>query len=192
MSHPENFDAQAYGPLGSLIGTWVGDKGMDLAPEPDGPDLTPYYETITFETVGDVENAEEQLIMALYYRQVVRKKENDEVFHDQTGYWMWDEKSQVVVQSLSIPRAVCLLAGAKYEAQAGDEVVISVSASVDDPDWSIIQSPFMRDKAKTLAFSHTLKVNGDKLSYAETTSLDIYGSPFEHTDQNELTRQKDA
>ena len=36
-----------YGPLTNLIGTWNGDKGMDIAPEPDGTEHNPYYETIT-------------------------------------------------------------------------------------------------------------------------------------------------
>ena len=37
-----------YGPLSKLIGVWKGDKGMDIAPEPDGTEENPYYETITF------------------------------------------------------------------------------------------------------------------------------------------------
>jgi hypothetical protein len=33
-----------------------------------------------------------------------------------------------------------------------------------------------------------LTVEADTLSYAETTMLEIYGGPFEHTDRNTLTR----
>ena len=71
-----NFD---YGPLAKLIGTWKGDKGLDIAPEPDGSDENnPYYETITFEAVGDIDNAETQNLTILHYTQVVQRKENDE------------------------------------------------------------------------------------------------------------------
>jgi hypothetical protein len=49
-----------YGPLAALVGTWQGDKGMDVAPEPDGTEENPYYETIVFEAAGDVSNAETQ------------------------------------------------------------------------------------------------------------------------------------
>ena len=31
-----------YGPLALLIGTWEGDKGVDIAPEPDGTENNPY------------------------------------------------------------------------------------------------------------------------------------------------------
>ncbi|MBL1352143.1 MAG: hypothetical protein COA61_002220, partial [Zetaproteobacteria bacterium] len=43
-----------YGPLQQLIGTWKGDKGTDIAPEPDGEENNPYFETIIFEAIGDV------------------------------------------------------------------------------------------------------------------------------------------
>ena len=32
-----------YGPLAALIGTWEGDKGVDVAPEPDGTEEKLYY-----------------------------------------------------------------------------------------------------------------------------------------------------
>ncbi len=60
-----------YGPLAPLIGTWKGDKGMDVAPEPDGAEDSPYYETIIFEDIGVVTNAERQDLAVLRYHQVV-------------------------------------------------------------------------------------------------------------------------
>ncbi|MDA0305228.1 MAG: heme-binding beta-barrel domain-containing protein [Proteobacteria bacterium] len=77
-----------YGPLKHLVGSWEGDKGVDIAPEPDGEENNPYFETITFSEIGDLTNAESQILSALFYRQIVKRKSNDEVFHDQTGYWM--------------------------------------------------------------------------------------------------------
>jgi len=62
-----------YGPLTGLIGSWHGDKGMDVAPEPDGIEHNPYYETITFEAAGDVTNAEQQQLAVLFYRQQVSR-----------------------------------------------------------------------------------------------------------------------
>ena len=50
-----------YGPLEALIGTWEGDRGVDISPEPDGTEENPYYETLSFTAIGDVENAESQL-----------------------------------------------------------------------------------------------------------------------------------
>jgi len=184
-------EALDYGPLAELIGVWKGDKGLDVAPEPDGAENNPYYETITFTAIGDVTNAESQLLTALHYRQVVQRKSNDKVFHDETGYWMWDASVGVIMHSLTIPRAVSVIAGGMHSGAKGDDgnIVLEVSASLDDKDWQIIQSPFMRDNARTTAFQHQIIVGDGKLSYSETTIVEIYGEVFEHTDCNELVRQ---
>ncbi len=178
-----------YGPLTFLIGKWEGHKGEDLAPEPDGEENNPYYETIVFEAIGDVTNAESQILVALHYRQIVKRKSDDKVFHDETGYWMWDAGNDIIMHSLTIPRAVALLAGG-HARKEGQAIVYEVAAKRDDPDWGIVQSPFMQRKANTTAFTHTITLTGDELRYRETTMLDIYGRSFEHTDQNILTRQR--
>ncbi len=178
-----------YGPLSGLIGVWQGARGMDVAPEPDGAEHNPYYETITFTPAGDVTNANEQVLTAVRYHQVVSRVTNNQVFHDETGYWIWDSVRSVIMHSLTIPRGVCLLAGGSYQAQADASVIVlEVAASIDDRDWKIVEAPYMRDHASTRAFKQRLRLEGDKLSYFETTLVDIYGKTFEHTDQNELTR----
>jgi hypothetical protein len=178
-----------YGPLTALIGTWQGDKGVDVSPEPDGIEENPYYETIHFEAAGDVTNAEAQTLAIVRYHQVVTRKSNDEVFHDQIGYWTWDPATQTIAQSVNIPRVVAVLAGGSFVADAGEpEIVLEVKAKKGDPDWGIIESPFMRDKASTLAFEHRVEVNAGSMKYQETTTLDIYGRVFDHTDANVLTR----
>jgi hypothetical protein len=184
-------DEVEYGPLAALIGAWEGDKGLDVAPEPDGSEDSPYYETIEFTPIGDVDNAESQALACVRYQQIVRRKSNDEVFHDQTGYWMWDARNGLVMQSIAIPRAVCVLAGGRHvETQQSDSPIrLAVAAKGGDPDWGIIESPFMRDNARTVEFRHDLLIDGDSLEYHETTVLDIYGRRFEHTDTNELVRK---
>jgi len=179
-----------YGPLTGLLGEWRGDKGMDVAPEPDGAEENPYYETITYEGVGVVTNAESQDLTAVRYNQVVSRKSDAKVFHDEAGYWIWDPKTDIVMHSLTIPRAVCVLAGGRWsttDKETGD-VTLEVEAALGDSDWGIVQSPFMRDNARTIRFQHRLTVGNTKLSYIETTVVDIYGKSFEHTDQNELVR----
>ena len=180
-----------YGPLTELIGVWKGNKGLDIAPEPDGAEQTPYHETITFSPIGNVNNAESQLLAVLHYRQIVQRLSNDEIFHDETGYWMWDAKAGIIMHSLTIPRAVAVLAGGGHEGKAQNDGrwLLEVSAACDDENWQIVQSPFMRDQAKTTAFRQRILVGGGKLSYEETTMLEIYGRVFEHTDCNELLLQ---
>ena len=186
MSDVETID---YGPLAVLIGTWKGDKGVDIAPEPDGTENNPYYESITFSAIGEVDNAESQLLTVLHYRQIVQRQSNDKVIHDETGYWMWDVETGVIMHSLAIPRGVSILAGGLSTTTDNGEITLKVSAKQGDKDWQILQSPFMRDNARTMAFQHEIHINKDILNYSETTTLDIYGKVFEHTDKNELIRQ---
>jgi len=179
-----------YGPLALLIGEWTGGKGMDVAPKPDGTDEIPYFETIVFEEVGDLQNAKKQRVSMIRYLQIVKRKSNGEVFHDQTGYWMWDAEAKTVMHSLTIPRGFALLAGGKLVGDYDPEqrAEMKVSSRDGDPDWGIAQSPFLRDNAKTVSFEMSVVVTEETLSYSETTNLKIYGRDFEHTDKNELTR----
>ncbi|MBT3917518.1 MAG: FABP family protein [Rhodospirillaceae bacterium] len=177
-----------FGPLTALIGVWKGDKGVDIAPEPDGEETNPFFETITFLEVGGVTNAESQNLSALHYHQIVSRKSDGAVFHNETGYWMWDAENKTVMHSLHIPRAVGLIAGGTYngEKDADGRIILKVMAKLGDKNWGIIQSPFMRDKASTQSFEHEIIIGNGKLTYTETTMVDIYGKVFEHTDQNEL------
>lgn len=180
-----------YGPLTELIGIWKGNKGTDIAPDPDGSENNPYYETITFNPVGDVTNAESQILAVLRYHQVVQRQSNNEVFHDETGYWTWDAREKTIIHSFTIPRGISVLAGGIYNNEKDDQgrTIINVSAAIDDESWQIIQSPFMQKNAKTIKFTHHVAVGNGELSYFETTIIDIYGKIFEHTDQNQLIRQ---
>lgn len=181
-------DIVNYGPLSLLIGTWQGDRGMDIAPEPDDVEKSPYYETITYEAAGDVTNAEEQVLAVVRYHQVVSRKSTGKVFHDQVGYWMWDSATNVVMHSLVIPRATAVIAEGSAT-EANGEVTLSVKTLNQEGVNNIAESMFMADKARTIGFSMELKVSKDQLSYNETTLLDIYGKKsFEHTDRNKLTR----
>ena len=191
MSESTFIDDVDYGPLAALVGLWEGDQGMDIAPEPDGTEKNPFFETILFEAVGTVTNAERQTLAAVRYHQVVSRKSNQKVFHNETGYWSWDPQINAVAQSLTIPRGLCVLAGGKIKFSFdGRKTELDVAATEHDDEWRIIQSPFLRSKARATEFRHHIAVSGDELDYNETTILEIYGKTFEHTDKNVLTRRE--
>ena len=171
-----------YGPLTPLIGIWQGDKGIDIAPEPDGKENNQYYETIIFTASGTVTNAEKQTLSILHYHQIVKRKSDDEVFHNQTGYWTWESVSNKIIHSLTIPRGVCVLAEGKLLGNT-----IEVSASIENK--SIIQTSFMTNNAQTTSFKQTISLKNKTMKYAQVIMLEIYGKTFEHTDQNELHLQ---
>jgi len=183
------YEETDYGPLACLPGVWQGGSGEDIAPEPDGDENNPYYETLTFEAAGDVTNAEEQVLAVVRYHQIVSRISTGKVFHDQVGFWLWEATTGTIMQTLTIPRGVTLLAGGRAIVNNG-RTTLRVKAKEGSADWGIIQSPFMQKKARTLEFRHDLTVEGDTLSYDETTVLEIYGNPrYLHTDRNILQRQ---
>jgi hypothetical protein len=185
MSIETDFD---YGPLQGLIGQWRGDKGIDISPEPDDIERSPFYETITFNAAGDVDNADKQNLTILAYHQHVYRKSNDGQFHDQVGYFTWDAAMGIITHSFVIPRGVAIVAGGKVTEQSDEEMQIQLGASDGDADWGISQSPFMRDNARTVSFSQHLILNEDTLSYEQTMVLDIYGRIFNHIDKSKLER----
>ncbi len=173
-------DGLDFGPIAGLVGTWQGDKGVDVAPGKESPLVAPYYETIEVTVVGDVTNAGKQKLAVLGYHQEVFRKADGKKFHDQIGYWIYDAATKEVHHTISIPRAVTLVATGK----AAKDGSISVSTESE-----IGQSQFMRENANTTKFEMTINLGGDKMSYFMTTHLDIYGKAFPHTDANELTRK---
>ena len=61
-------NSDEFGPLAALIGEWTGDHGVDIAPEPDSQETNPYFETITYDPVSGLKNAESQSLEVIHYR----------------------------------------------------------------------------------------------------------------------------
>jgi hypothetical protein len=81
---------------------------MDVASERDGTEENPYYGPIVYEACGDMTNLEKQTLAILRYHQVVERKPNDKVFHNETGYLSWDAESGTETQSFAIPRSLVI------------------------------------------------------------------------------------
>jgi hypothetical protein len=191
MSEHSIIEGINYGPLAALVGTWNGDKGIDRAPEPDGEERSPYFETIVFEAAGDVTNAEAQTLSVVRYHQVVSRKSNNQVFHDQVGYWLWDPADNTIVEVFTIPRGVAVVAGGTLAPSddPAQELVFEVAADANSPQFGIVQAPFMFKQARTTAFTHKITVKGDEMRYSESTILDIYDKKsYDHSDLNTLRR----
>ncbi|MNH06897.1 hypothetical protein D3C79_662760 [compost metagenome] len=179
-----------FGPLASLAGTWksVEAGGVDVAPGQEGskagkggPAVEPYYEVMTFEPAADAKNASDQYLVAMYYKQEVFRKRDNGKFHDQRGYLIYDKKNQVVYNSYCIPRAVCVV----IEGKAGNKIDFKTGKR------SLAESDYMSANGTTTDLVMSLDfTEKDMLKYTQTTSLNIYGNPFSHTDSGSLTRIK--
>ena len=181
-------DGVDYGPLAALMGRWIGERGLDVAPDAEGQDdRTKFIDELEFFASGPAENAEEQELVSVRYHHVVRKEENGKIFHDQIGHWIYEPSTGLIMHSLTIPRAVVLLAGGQLlKTDSGWSA--HVKATAGDTCFGIVQSPFMNEKARTKAFEMALTLENDVLSYKETTYLHIYGVDFDHVDKSSLRK----
>ena len=182
-------DGMDFGPLAKLVGTWksVETGGIDVSPGQEGTDVgaggpavTPFYEVMTFEVAADATNASDQYLVALYYEQEVFRKADDSKFHDQRGYFIYDQKNQIVYNSYCVPRTTCVTA----EGPAGDTMTLVASKR------GIAESEYMTDNATTTGFTMNISISDDTLTYSQTTGLKIYDNAFAHTDSSTLVKVK--
>ncbi|MFS1947542.1 heme-binding beta-barrel domain-containing protein [Vibrio lentus] len=178
-----------FGPLAKLVGTWksVETGGVDISPGQEGtkvgaggPAVTPFYEVMTFEVAADATNASDQYLVALYYKQEVFRKADDSKFHDQRGYFIYDQKNQIVYNSYCVPRTTCVTA----EGPAGDTMTLVAAKR------GIAESEYMTDNATTTGFTMNISISDDTLTYSQTTGLEIYDNAFAHTDSSTLVKVK--
>ncbi len=175
------------GPLRALAGVWTSDKGVDVNPKADGPDVQAYVDRIELQPIDPQTNGP-QLFYGLRYHQHVVKPGEVEAYHDQVGYWLWEPATGAIFQTLAIPRAQVALAMGEAAADAKEfELVAKRGSTVN----GIASGPFLEEAFRTDEYriKVTIHPNG-KWSYDETTLLAIKGQakPFEHRDQATLIK----
>jgi hypothetical protein len=176
------------GPLAGLAGVWSGDQGVDTAPSGKGPVETKYRERINFEPIGPVINGP-QVLYGLKYATVAWPISEDEPFHEETGYWLWDAEAQLVLRCFIVPRGVMVNAGGKA---APDAHRLQMSAEIGSETFGILSSPFLDKAFRTVRYDLDVEIiDTNNFSYFEDTQLKIHGQQdiFHHTDQNTLVRQ---
>jgi hypothetical protein len=176
-----------YGPLAALVGTWktAPSGGVDVAPGQTGSTVgkggkavSPFYETITFTPAGDATNNSVQQLTAVFYHQMVFRKSNNNQFHDQIGYLIYDKMNHRVYDSYCIPRAVCVVA----EGLSGSTMTLTSKSQ------GVAQTQYMVNNDSTKAFKITYDLSGNTMKFKQETELHVYGKPFVHTDEDTLTK----
>jgi hypothetical protein len=98
----------------------VGDEeGEDVAyaNETGKISLTPYREHIDFKPFGPVENGA-QVLYGLDYRMAGWRGTEENPFHTEVGYWLWDAVDSQVIRCFVVPRGLVIVAGGTVESQA--------------------------------------------------------------------------
>jgi hypothetical protein len=180
-------DNTEWGPLAALIGEWEGDQGLDFAyanAEGKVKD-TPYREKTSMKPFGPVENGK-QVLFGLDYRMAAWRGSEENPFHTEVGYWLWDGATGEVMRGFVVPRGITVLAGG---VAAADAKSFTLAARPGDPNYSIGENKYLSQRASTLSYDVTITVDDDgSWSYDETTMLkmDEFPEPFAHTDRNTL------
>src|SRR4029077_8146377 len=107
-------------------------------------------------------------------------------FHTEVGYWLYDGATGEVMRSFMVPRGSTILAGGTAKAS---DTSFSLAATVGDEVYGILQGKYLAEKARTNNYTCTVTINGDSWSYDElTTYTHAIGGEIAHTDRNTLTR----
>lgn len=180
-----------WGPLAALIGEWEGEGGLDTAySHSQGKVIqTPYLEKVTMKPFGPVQNGK-QTLYGLDYKTAMWRDSEENPFHTEVGYWLWDGDACEVIRGFVVPRGITVLAGGFCSHDADD---FTLTAEKGAKTWSIGENSYLDKHASTVAYTVTITVNGpDSWSYSEDTSLkmDQFPEIFAHTDKNTLKRVK--
>jgi hypothetical protein len=177
------------GPLAPLVGIWEGDKGDDIAPDENPKDIenNKYRERLVFEPIGPVNN-HAQTLYGLRYSTTAWPMGQENPFHEETGYWLWDAAEKQVLRCFIVPRGVSVIAGGTVEPDAQE---FQLAADVGSETYGICSNQFLDREFKTVRFEMKVTIHDENsFSYEQDTQLQIKGQDklFHHTDKNTLKR----
>lgn len=178
------------GPLARLAGVWEGRMGVDVNPKAEGPEERSFFERAVYQPIDPQANGP-QLFYGLRYHLHINTEEEAITFHDQTGYWLYEPATGMILQTLAIPRGQSLLAMGRAEGE--DRIV--VSAERGRTENGITSTAFLEYAFRTDAYRLELSFDPDgSYSYVSDTTLIVRGrsEPFLHRDRNRLVKVAEA
>lgn len=181
--------ATEWGPLQALAGEWESDKGgLDTAfSHTEGKVLgTPYLEKVTMKAFGPVDNGDQHLY-GLDYKTAMWRGDEQNPFHTEVGYWLWDAATGEVLRGFVVPRGITVLAGGTTSSDATE---FTMRAARGELQYNIGENTYLAKRASTIHYEVTVTTGGDTWSYREDTILKMseMDEPFHHTDANTLHR----
>ena len=194
FTEPEDVDPDTLanlGPLRRLAGVWEGRKGVDVNPKAEGPERREFLERIEMQPIDPQANGP-QLFYGLRYQVHIVASDEDTTFHDQVGYWLYEPKTGLIMQTLAIPRGQTALAGG-HALENGSGLM--VRAERGGPGYGICSTDFLEWAFRTDSYQLDVKFEADGgWSYISTTMLQVRGrdEPFKHVDRNTLVKVGEA
>jgi hypothetical protein len=181
--------ANEWGPLWGLAGEWQGEGGLDTAFQHARNEVvdTPYLEKATLKPFGPVANGD-QVLYGLDYKTAMWRDSEENPFHTEVGYWLWDAATGEVLRGFVVPRGITVLAGGNATA---DATSFDLFADLGGTNYTIGENRYLAKRASSVSYRVKITVNGDDTwSYEEVTMLQMaeFPEPFAHKDHNTLHR----
>ncbi len=178
-----------WGPLQALVGDWESDKGgLDTAFSHSAGKVlgTPYLERVSFKPFGPVDNGRQHLY-GLDYKTAMWRGDEQNPFHTEVGYWLWDAATGEVLRGFVVPRGITVLAGGTASPDADR---FTLTAAQGGAQYTIGENRYLASNASTISYEVTITTGVDTWSYEEDTILKMVemDEPFHHTDANTLHR----
>jgi len=190
FTEPDPIDADTLsnlGPLRRLAGIWEGKGGVDINPKADGPERREFTERVELQPIDPQANGP-QLLYGLRYHTHINAPGEENTFHDQMGYWLWEPATGLIMQTLAIPRGQVALSSGFAEPDAQKLVL---TAERGKTDFGICSTTFLEQAFRTDSFRLEIEFHDDGTwSYVSDTTLIVKGQsePFLHRDVNTLTK----
>jgi len=183
-------DYGKFGPLSFLVGDWVskGWTGENKAPDPDREEEnTKFKQKMSFVPIDDVEN-HEQVLCVLRYSTMAWEEGDDDPFHEEVGYWIWDAENKQVMKSFIVPRGISVNAGGTSASNAKS---FKVQAKVGSDTYGVASNLFLDREFKTIQYDlEVTQLDASTFSYSEDTQIKMKGRTdiFHHTEKNTLVK----
>ena len=127
------------------------------------------------------------MLYGLDYRTAAWRGDEENPFHTEVGYWLWDAGEGQVMRCFMVPRGTLVLAGGPSEPNAD---VLHMEAALGSDTYGILSNRYLAEQARTTAYEVTVTVGDGVFSYEETTTIrhSRVTEVLEHTDRNTLRR----
>jgi hypothetical protein len=178
----------AWGPLAGLIGEWEGEGGLDSAfsHSQDKVLETTYLEKVTMKPFGPVVNGAQELY-GLDYRSAMWRGDEENPFHTEVGYWLYDGATGEIMRCFVVPRGITTFAAGTAAADARE---FTLRADKGADHYNIGENQYLAKHASTVSYEATITIGDGEWTYDETAVLkmDEFPDLFPHTDHNTLRR----
>jgi hypothetical protein len=176
------------GPLEKLVGIWEGNEGLDEAFSNTLGKVTetPFREKTSFSSFGPVDNGR-QVLFGLDYRTAAWRGDEENPFHTEVGYWLWDAADGQVMRCFMVPRGSTVLAGGPSTA---DAMTFEMKAEIGSETYGILSNKFLAEAARCIRYEVIVTLGDGTFSYEETTTIEHgrMDTLLIHTDRNTLHR----